>query len=40
MLGLAIVIGLPVFLVLSGAGLLVEGLTPRELNSMGVDKRS
>jgi hypothetical protein len=40
MLQLAIIIGLPVLLVLSGAGVLVERINPNELIRMGVDKRS
>ncbi len=40
MLVLATIIGIPVLLALSAAGPLVESMSPDELSSMGVVRRS
>ena len=38
MFELAILIGLPVFVIISSAGVLVESISPDELSTMGVER--
>ena len=40
MFALAVIVGLPLFLALSGAELLVENISPDELSNMGVEQKS
>ncbi len=40
MVVLAVIVGLPVVLAASGAGLLVANIKPDELSSMGVETKS
>jgi len=39
MFELAIIIGLPIVIALSSAGVLVESTSPDELSSMGVERK-